>query len=229
MNKPPVMNDSTTPKEEEYKYNISLTYERFFALEGFSHKELFANGPVWTALEQLKQYIENYKGAINCEIPEGVTLVNRDQIVIGDETKIEAGAYIEGPCVIGKRCLIRQGAYVREYTLTGDECVIGHCSETKHSIMLNRAKAPHFNYVGDSIVGCNVNLGAGVICANLRLDKEEIFVHVSGQKFPTGLKKMGAIIGDDSSLGCNCVTNPGALFAKGSLSSPCRNLKGTYK
>ncbi len=230
MNKPQVVNTSTAPeKEEENNKYISLSFERFFDLEGFAHKDLFSEGVVWTALKQLKQYIDSYECALNCDVPDGVTLVNEKQIEIGEGSVIEPGAYIEGPCVIGKGCVVRHGAYVRKYTLTGDECVIGHCSEVKHSILLNRAKAPHFNYVGDSIVGNGVNLGAGVICANLRLDKGEVFVHVNGQKTPTGLKKLGAIIGDGSSLGCNGVTNPGALFAKNSLSSPCRGLKGTYK
>ncbi|MCI5051661.1 MAG: UDP-N-acetylglucosamine diphosphorylase [Simkaniaceae bacterium] len=229
MNNSEFINTSTTPKEEEKHINISLiSYTSFFDLNSFEHIELFHNDPVWSALKTLKEYVDKLDFSIEVET-ESAYLVNREKISIGKGSVIEPGAYIEGPCVIGKNCVVRHGAYVRPYTLTGDGCTIGHSSEVKHSILLNGCALPHFNYVGDSIIGSNVNLGAGLICANLRLDKGEVFVHVSGQKIPTGLSKMGAIVGDGSSLGCNCVTNPGALFKKGSLASPCRSLPGKIK
>ena len=108
---------------------------------------------------------------------------------------MEPGAYIEGPCVIGKACQIRHSAYVRPYVVTGDRCIIGHSSEVKHSILLDGAQAPHFNYVGDSILGNGVNLGAGVICANFRLDHREVIVEIEGNRHETGLRKFGAIVG----------------------------------
>jgi NDP-sugar pyrophosphorylase family protein len=128
--------------------------------------------------------------------------------------------------VIGKNCQVRHGAYIRGGFICGNKCVIGHDTEIKNSIFLNGTQAAHFAYVGDSILGNRVNLGAGTKCANLRLDHGQIFVSIIGQKIATGLKKFGAIIADDCQLGCNSVTNPGTLMAKNSCSMPCINFGG---
>lgn len=139
---------------------------------------------------------------------------------------IEPGVYIQGPCIIGKNCVIRHGAYIREGVICGDYCQIGHSAELKHSILLNHACATHFVYVGDSILGNEVNLGAGVKCANLRLDRSEVVVAWNGKRVKTGLKKLGAIVGDRVQIGCNCVLNPGTLIGKESFSHPLLNLSG---
>lgn len=196
-----------------------LSSKLFFNLDSFEHTSLFLEGqPAWHALKRLKEYLDSLPlGKIACDIPPNVTLVSPNHISIGEGTIIQSGAYIEGPCVIGKNCEVRHGAFVRPYVLTGDGCVIGHATEAKHAIFLNGSKAPHFNYVGDSILGNDVNLGAGVICANFRLDQKAVPVCVEGEKFSTGLKKLGAIIGDKSKLGCNAVLNPGVLLKKRSL------------
>lgn len=156
------------------------------------------------------------------DIPQGVFLQNPELISIGKGTVIEPGVMIIGPCIIGKNCVIRHGAYLREDVILGDGCHIGHSSELKHSIVLNHAAATHFVYVGDSILGASVNLGAGVKCANLRLDRREVAV----QGVKTGLRKFGAIVGDKTQIGCNCVLNPGTLIGKESFSHPLVNLKG---
>jgi bifunctional N-acetylglucosamine-1-phosphate-uridyltransferase/glucosamine-1-phosphate-acetyltransferase GlmU-like protein len=120
---------------------------------------------------------------------------------------------------------VRHGDYVRPYVLTGKRCVIGHSTEVKHSILLDGAQAPHFNYVGDSILGKGVNLGAGVICANFRLDHGEVIVEVEGKRFKTGLRKFGAILGDLSQIGCNSVLNPGVLLRKRTFSRACSSIQ----
>ncbi len=211
------------------------TPERFFDLKDFSHKGFFKLGlPVWDSLKELKRYLNSLDlGKIECAIPERVTLVSPDKISIGKGTRIEPGAYIEGPCVIGEDSQVRHGAYVRPYVLTGNKCIIGHSTEMKHSVLLDGAQAPHFNYVGDSILGKGVNLGAGVICANFRLDHGEVLVKIEGTLFKTGLRKFGAILGDLSQIGCNSVLNPGVLLRKHTFSKACsliqksnvRNLK----
>ena len=162
---------------------------------------------------------------MECPIPTNVTLVNAESISIGKGSVIEPGAYIEGPCVIGQNCRIRHGAYLREYVLTGDRCVIGHSTEVKHAIFLNDSKAPHFNYVGDSILGNHVNIGAGVICANFRLDKQDVVVEVEGETYQTGITKFGTILGDSSQLGCNTVINPGVLLRKKTYSRACTSIQ----
>jgi NDP-sugar pyrophosphorylase family protein len=206
----------------------SLTPNLFFSLEGFAHSKLWNAGDfVWDALKNIRNYLLSKKlGTIACVIPETVHLVFPELISIGEGTVIEPGAYIQGPCIIGANSRIRHGAYIRGDVITGEGCVIGHDTEIKHSILLNNVSAAHFNYVGDSILGNGVNLGAGVKCANFRLDKALITVAFQGQRLDTNLKKFGAILGDDVQLGCNCVTNPGTLVAKGVICYPCLNIGG---
>lgn len=196
--------------------------EEFFSLEDFRFKEVFfQQEPCWATLKNLSSFFQkSLLGKIEIDIPDHVYLVNPELISIGCGTTIEPGAYIEGPCIIGRHVEIRHMSYIRAYSLVGDHAVIGHASEIKHSILLNHAKAPHFNYVGDSIVGAHVNLGAGVVCANVTLHQKEIMIKHLGQVIPTHLKKFGAIIGDHSSLGCHTVTNPGTFLKKRFLSRP---------
>ena len=203
------------------------TPELFFDLQEFFHKDLFKLGlPVWDSLSELMGYLDNRTlGKVECAIPKGVTMVNPDKISIGKGTRVEPGAYIEGPCIIGEGSQVRHGAYVRPYVLTGKRCVIGHSTEVKHSILLDGAQAPHFNYVGDSILGKGVNLGAGVICANFRLDHGEVIVEIEGKRFKTGLRKFGAILGDLSQIGCNSVLNPGVLLRKRTFSRACSSIQ----
>ena len=205
-----------------------FSIESFFSLEKYAHKALFAEcSYVWEALLQLSEYLSSQTlGKIEAEIPSGVHLVNPKLISIGKGTIIEPGAYIKGPCIIGENCEVRHGAYIRGHVVIGDNCVIGHGSEIKRSILLNGAYMAHFNYVGDSILGSGVNLGAGVKCANLRLDRLPVVVSLRGEKFATQLKKLGAIIADESQVGCNSVTNPGTLIGKKSFVSPCLNVGG---
>lgn len=200
----------------------------FFTLDDFTHKELFTNSQyVWDALKQLTSYLDTKSlGEKNSMVPEGVCLVKSHLITIGKDCVIEPGAYIEGPCIIGDGTIIRHGSYIRGYVVTGNSCVIGHATEVKHSIFLNRAKAAHFNYVGDSILGNDTNLGAGVICANLRIDKKNIHVMVDGKRLDTQMQKLGLILADGAQMGCNSVSNPGTLMGRGSMCFPCVNVSG---
>ncbi|MBT3393747.1 MAG: UDP-N-acetylglucosamine diphosphorylase [Waddliaceae bacterium] len=199
----------------------------YFDLTEFQHKELFdLEAPVWETLKKLKEFCSSFHyPTFQYEAP-GAYFVNPSMIVIGEGTVVEPGAYIEGPCIIGKGCTIRHGAYLRGNVVVGDGCVIGHATEVKHSIFLNGAKAAHFAYVGDSILGNNVNFGAGTKCANVKLDKRLVIIDDNGSHIETGLKKCGAIVGDDAQLGCNCVTNPGTLIGPRSRCYPCLNIGG---
>ena len=197
--------------------------QHFFDLKDFFHLDLFRlEEPVWETLKYLRPYLDNGRlGQIECEIPSKVTLVNSHKISIGKGTTLEPGAFIQGPCIIGNHCQIRHGAYLRPYLITGNHCVLGHSVELKHAILLDYACVAHFNYVGDSIIGNHVNLGAGVVCANLRLDRKEVVVQLGKKKARSGLKKLGAVIGDGSQIGCNSVINPGTLLRKKTLSKAC--------
>lgn len=205
-----------------------MRWDLFFSVTSFSHGDLWKKGePLWYPLLILKEYLDQKKDyQIAISLPAGVFLDHPEKISIGEGTVIEPGVYIQGPCVIGKRCKVQQGAYIRGPFICGDECHIGHSAEIKNSILLNQSAATHFVYVGDSILGSQVNLGAGVKCANLRLDRRPISLQFEEKKYPTGLKKLGAIIGDRTQIGCNSVLNPGTLIGRESLSYPLMSING---
>lgn len=205
-----------------------LSYKTFFLIDEYLHQDLFLNTVfVWEALHRLTAYLEKQKfGEIKGLVAKDAHLINPNLISIGEGAVVEPGVYIQGPCIIGPNSVVRHGAYIRGNVVTGEGCIIGHDTEVKHAILLDRAFAPHFNYVGDSILGNDTNLGAGVKLANFRLDHQEISILFEGKKIPTGLKKLGAIIGDGAQLGCNVVTNPGTLLGPKVFCSPCLNIGG---
>jgi len=202
----------------------------FFDLTQFEHRDLWLRGDrVWDALKRLHAYLEALVPPgtmdIRGEISRGATL-HGTGIRIGPGTVVEDGAYIAGPAVIGSDCRIRHGAYMRGGVIAGDGCVIGHSSEVKGAILLNRSNAPHFAYVGDSILGQRANLGAGTKLSNLTLvsarnpetgQRPTLRVRIDDRTYDTGLTKLGAILGDDVQTGCNCVTHPGCLVGPRTL------------
>lgn len=133
---------------------------------------------------------------------------------------------IKGPAIIGRNCRIRHNAYIRENVVIGDDCVVGNASELKQALLFNRAQAPHYNYVGDTILGCRVHLGAGVKISNLKLDGTNVLVELNGQPFDTGLRKFGALIGDGCDIGCNAVLNPGSILGRNAVLYPNINWRG---
>lgn len=134
-----------------------------------------------------------------------------DRIVLGKGSRVAPGAVLEGPLWIGDEVEIRVGAYVRGGCWIGDRAVVGANVEMKRAILLPDAHAAHLNYVGDSILGRGVNLGAGAICSNFRHDGAEIAIPFAGERLATGRRKLGAIVGDGAAVGCNCVLNPGTI------------------
>lgn len=151
-----------------------------------------------------------------------------DDIFVGPGSVVEPGALIKGPTIIGSYCEVRQGAYLRGHCLVGDRCVLGHTTEMKHSVMLDGAKAGHFAYIGDSILGNRANLGAGTKLANLKITGTPVGIKINNEVHDTGLRKLGAIIGDDTETGCNSVTNPGTLLGRGCLVFPALSVRSGY-
>lgn len=200
----------------------------FFDWHASPHGRLFAGcGSVFEIISSIGPYLASLPlGSIECEVPEGVFLVDRELIFIGRDTRIEPGAYIQGPCWIGEGCTIRHGAYIRGNCIAENKVVIGHATEVKNAYFFAGAHAAHFAYVGDSVLGRDVNLGAGVKLANVRFDKKEIALYWEGKKHFTGLRKFGAILGDRCQLGCNAVTNPGTLLGPDVCCAPCEWVKG---
>jgi len=204
----------------------------FFELSDFAHAALFDNKAfVWQAIPGIGAYAQAqladaYRPALLGVVAEGAYLVHPELIYLGEGSVIEPGAYVAGPCIIGRHCEIRYGAYLRGDVILGDHCVVGHASEVKNSIFLNGAHAPHFAYVGDSILGNRVNLGAGTKLSNLTLvsakdpatgKRPTLQLAIEGELYDTGLTKLGAILGDDAQTGCNSVLNPGVLLGRRSL------------
>lgn len=142
------------------------------------------------------------------------------RIAIGRGVLIEGGATIKSPAILGDHTEVRQGAYMRGNCLIGRRCVVGHATEVKHSIFLDDAKAGHFAYLGDSIIGNEANLGAGTKCANLRFISGNVQVNYQQTLLDTGMRKFGAILGDRAQTGCNSVTSPGTVIAPGSFLMP---------
>jgi acetyltransferase-like isoleucine patch superfamily enzyme len=151
-----------------------------------------------------------------------------EQIYLGPGSVVEPGALIQGPTVIGAQTEVRQGAYVRGNCIIGDRCVVGHTTEIKGSVMLNDAKAGHFAYIGDSILGNATNLGAGTKLANLKIKPGTIRVKTGADWLDTGLRKFGAVLGDHVEIGCNAVTNPGTLLGKGCRVFPVTSVPSGY-
>jgi len=150
------------------------------------------------------------------------------RIRIGQGVLIEPGALIKSPTIIGDRSEVRHGAYIRGDCLIGRNCVVGHVTEVKHTIFMDGAKAGHFAYLGDSILGNEVNLGAGTKLANLRFIKGDVAIATQDSLVRTGLRKLGAILGDYVQTGCNSVTNPGTLLGKKSMVMPNTTVRSGF-
>jgi NDP-sugar pyrophosphorylase family protein len=149
----------------------------------------------------------------------------KEGILIGQDVTIEDGATILPPTVICDGAIIRQGAYIRGGVFIGEGAVVGHSTEVKNSVLMDGAEAPHFNYVGDSILGNSAHIGAGVILSNLKADKSTVIIR-GETSLSTGMRKLGAILGDGAEVGCNAVLNPGSVIGKGSTVYPLVSWRG---
>lgn len=181
---------------------------------------LLDNERPWQALAQLDRFcgnlVDDRRGRIHR------TAVLEGAVVVADDAEVGPHAFIQGPAWIGAGALVAHGAFLRGNVIVGPGAKVGHATEVKRSILLSGAKAPHFNYVGDSVLGSDVNLGAGVKLANFKADGTTIAV--DGED--TGLRKLGAILGDRVSIGCNAVLNPGTVVGRDTLIYPGAVLHG---
>ena len=221
-----------------------LRPEDFFDLEDYEFRGVFEGCEfVWQALVRIGAFVLNYITAIEGEttifgeVRAGAHIDDRNSVVVGKGTVVEPGAYIQGPAIIGSDCQIRHGAYIRGDVILGDGCVVGHASELKNAILLDGAQAPHFAYVGDSILGRKANLGAGTKLSNVPVVSERdagtgrrpsIRIKINGMEYDTGLQKFGAVLGDGVQTGCNVVTHPGTLIGPRTLIYPNLSLRKGY-
>lgn len=177
-----------------------------------------ADAAPWEWLKQVGPALLAHKFGAKPKVPSGVHL--EGDVHLGEGVSLPAYATIIGPAWIGAGTQIRPGAFIRGNVITGERCVLGNASEFKNCLLMDGVQAPHYNYVGDSILGNRAHLGAGAICSNLRLDQKNVVVQLDGGLVDTGLKKFGAVLGDEAEVGCNAVLNPGTFLGKRSLVMP---------
>lgn len=177
-------------------------------------------GHPWDMLDANTTLMGHIPSENHGTIEDGVSL--KGVVVVGEGSIIKTGTYIEGPCIIGKNCRIGPHAYIRGATSIGDDCHVGHCSELKNSIIMSGTKIPHFNYIGDSIIGSGCNFGAGTKIANLRHDHAAI--RICGKD--TRRKKFGAVVGDGVQFGINCSVNVGTMIGSNALFGPNTYIEG---
>ena len=189
--------------------------------------------PVWEAIKGVAPTLEAFDWAGNPLIDPSAELSPHahigDQVRIGAGTKVAAGATITGPAWIGDNCDIRAGAYLRQNVIAGNGVVLGNSCEFKNCILFDEAEIPHFSYVGDAILGYKAHLGAGVILSNVRLDRRAVCVPAepgAAATIDTGLRKLSAIIGDHTEIGCNSVMSPGSLVGRNCILYPSAQWRG---
>lgn len=205
----------------EYELTDALAqYVRERRLHSYMLESWLDMGYPWDLLDANSRLLDDLEPVIEGEVEDGVVL--RGSVAIGKGSVVMAGTYIEGPCIIGKGCKIGPHAYLRPSTSIGDRCHIGHSTEVKNTIVLPDSKIPHFNYVGDSVIGSRCNFGAGSKIANLRND--HAVVKVAGKN--TGRRKLGAIVGDNVNLGINCSVNVGTVIGPGTNIAPHSFVEG---
>lgn len=203
--------------------NKCIKTQELFDCETPYLKELFLESEYpWEILPKIKGYIKK----LIDEGLEGFTEI-KENVFVGENVKISPTATIEGPTIIGEGTEIRPGAYIRGNVITGKNCVIGNSTELKSSILLDKVQVPHYNYVGDSILGNHAHMGAGAVCSNLKADGKNVVIH-SDEDYETGLRKIGGILGDNADVGCGCVLNPGTVIGKATSVYPLTALRGVY-
>ena len=175
------------------------------------------------------EILPNIKSYINELIENGLEGFEEiaDGVFVGKNVKIYPTATIEGPAIIGEGTEIRPGAFIRGNLICGAYCVIGNSSELKNAVLLDKVQVPHYNYVGDSILGNRAHMGAGSICSNLKTDGKSVVIH-GDEEYETGIRKIGGILADGADIGCGCVLNPGTVIGKNTSVYPLNALRGVF-
>lgn len=179
----------------------------------------------WEVLPKIKDFIINLGENLNKEEYDKVG----ENVWIAKSAKVAESAYINGPTIIGKNAEVRHCSYIRGNAIVGENTVVGNSTELKNVILFNNVQVPHYNYVGDSILGYKSHMGAGSITSNVKSDKKLVIVKSEDEKIETGLKKFGAMIGDNVEVGCGSVLNPGTVIGKNTNIYPLSSVRGVVK
>ena len=200
-----------------------ITVKDLYSLDETLAKELLLSVTYpWEALPKIKDFILELGATLSKEEYD----YKGDNVWIHKTAKTYPNNYIAGPAIIGAETEVRPGAFIRGNALVGNGCVVGNSTELKNVILFNKVQVPHYNYVGDSILGYKAHMGAGSITSNVKSDKKLVVVHNEGESIETGLKKFGAMLGDYVEVGCNSVLNPGTVICKESNVYPTSCVRG---
>ena len=176
----------------------------------------------WEVLPKIEEFIKELGNTLSSEEYEK----RGEDIWIAKTATIAPTAYIKGPAIIGKNAEIRHCAFIRGKAIVGEGAVVGNSTELKNVILFNKVQVPHYNYVGDSILGYKAHMGAGSITSNVKSDKKLVVVKNKEEKIETGLKKSGAMLGDNVEIGCGSVLNPGTVIGKNTNVYPLSSVRG---
>ena len=197
-------------------------FEKLFDLEHSIASQLFADSEkIYDVIPKIKDYCKILAKSLGDEYEEIMP-----DVFAAKDAVISDKATIIGPAIIGHKTEVRPGAYIRGSVIIGDSAVIGNSTEIKNSIIFDGVQLPHYNYVGDSILGYKAHLGAGAIISNFRLDHGNISIKANGEKIDTGLRKMGALVGDGCEIGCNSVICPGSILGRKTMIYPLTTVRG---
>ena len=176
----------------------------------------------WEALPKIAEFIVELGNKLDSNVYDKIG----EDIWIAKSAKVAPTAYIHGPAIIGDKAEIRHCAFIRGKAIVGEEAVVGNSTELKNVILFNKVQVPHYNYVGDSILGYKSHMGAGSITSNVKSDKKLIIIKNGEEKIETGMKKIGAMLGDEVEVGCGSVLNPGTIVGKNTNIYPLSAVRG---
>ncbi len=201
-----------------------MEISELLSLENTIAAELFEGlSYPWQALELIKDFILK----LGEELPADKFYKRGDDIWIARSANVYPTACIAGPCIIDENAEVRHGAFIRGSAIVGKNAVVGNSAELKNVVLFDGVQVPHYNYVGDSILGYKAHMGAGSITSNVKGDKSHVFARIDGQSIDTGRKKFGAILGDRAEIGCNSVLNPGTIICRDTMVYPLSSVRGT--
>ncbi len=200
-----------------------ITIEELFDLNATIARDLFAGKTYpWEVLGEIKAFILE----LGKTLPEAEFDHPADDVWIAKDAKVFPSAYIAGPCIIDHGAEVRHCAFIRGSAVVGKNCVVGNSVELKNVVLFDGVQTPHYNYVGDSILGRGAHMGAGSITSNIKSDKTNVVVRAPEGTFETGLRKFGAVLGDGVEVGCNSVLNPGAILCRRASVYPTSSVRG---
>lgn len=201
----------------------NITIEQLYDLKETIAKDIFAGKTYpWEVLPLIGEFIVKLGNTLS---PEEYDKIG-DTIWVAKTASIAPTAAINGPCIIGQNAEVRQCAFIRGNAIVGDGAVVGNSTELKNVILFNKVQVPHYNYVGDSVLGYKAHMGAGSITSNVKSDKNLVVVHGEDYEIETGMKKFGAMLGDYVEVGCNSVLNPGTVVGRNSNIYPLSCVRG---